>query len=457
MIWQNAWAALGLTALALPVLIHLLGRRPPRPQRFPTLRFLEATRVVPARRHRLNDLPLLALRLAVLTAAVLALARPWFTSIDRAAESGIIARAIVLDTSASMARPARNGRPALETARDLGETAQAGVRTARVIESESLGAGVSSAVAWLLEQHGRRELVVVSDFQRGALDESDVAAVPAEIGIRLTAVDMAPADAPITTSSVWGSRTWRTSVGVTTGKTTAAWMPEAASTGLPPFLGALVAPADEDALGRAVRAARLEGVPAVATGRPVTIVFGTAPARASLTASARLPDEAWMFDVTDDVRSDAAVAALARTLDSAPGRDTSAALTPLVSDRTGTPRLYAAARDGDAAKGLLLFVFAQPGDAFSAAVMAATWRSAAADTTRFAEAETTVVGDATLGSWRREPAEVPAPPTTDTGRSDGRWFWLLALGLLGVEAWVRRTPGAAPQDRAKEAPHARVA
>ena len=65
MFWRQPAAWFGLVALAVPILVHLLGRRPPTPLRFPTLRFLDVSTIVPARRHRLNDVRLLIVRLAI--------------------------------------------------------------------------------------------------------------------------------------------------------------------------------------------------------------------------------------------------------------------------------------------------------------------------------------------------------------------------------------------------------
>src|SRR6476646_3466662 len=97
MIWQHPLAWIGLTSLAVPLLVHLVGRRRPKLLRFPTLRFFELSRIVPARRHRLSDVPLMLVRMAILAAAVAAIAGPVFASRARG-ERDALARAIVLDT-----------------------------------------------------------------------------------------------------------------------------------------------------------------------------------------------------------------------------------------------------------------------------------------------------------------------------------------------------------------------
>src|SRR5690349_1911003 len=103
MTWQNPWALLGLVALALPVLIHMLSRKRAVLQKFPTLRFLNATRLLPTRSPHLNDIPLLLLRLGILLVATLALTQPlWLSATRKQSFNSVVARAIIVDTSASM-------------------------------------------------------------------------------------------------------------------------------------------------------------------------------------------------------------------------------------------------------------------------------------------------------------------------------------------------------------------
>ena len=74
--WLNPTALFGLLALAVPILVHLFGRRLARVQRFPTLRLLKDTLPTPTTRSRPSDLVLLLLRCAVIVAAVFGLAQP---------------------------------------------------------------------------------------------------------------------------------------------------------------------------------------------------------------------------------------------------------------------------------------------------------------------------------------------------------------------------------------------
>src|SRR5262245_46833194 len=106
MTWLNPWAWLGLSAVARAVLLQLLARRQARPLPFPTLRFLGPARTVLARRDRLSDIALLAVRIGIVAFAVAALAQPHVQTSVRARDlDRTIARAVIVDSSASMARP----------------------------------------------------------------------------------------------------------------------------------------------------------------------------------------------------------------------------------------------------------------------------------------------------------------------------------------------------------------
>ena len=69
----------GLAALVIPIVLHLRHRDKDRPQRFPSLMFLQQLPIRIAERRRITDLPLLLLRLLALVLLVLAFARPVFS------------------------------------------------------------------------------------------------------------------------------------------------------------------------------------------------------------------------------------------------------------------------------------------------------------------------------------------------------------------------------------------
>lgn len=67
---------LGLGALALPVIAHVLGRQPPRDVPFAAVRFLPVAELVVSQRRTIRDRGLLVVRLLLLALAVLVFSRP---------------------------------------------------------------------------------------------------------------------------------------------------------------------------------------------------------------------------------------------------------------------------------------------------------------------------------------------------------------------------------------------
>ena len=118
----------GLAAAALPLVVHLLFRRRPKPMTFPALDFVMKARHQVQRRMRLRKLLLFTARTLLLAAAALAIARPRAEQPGAlpAAAAGPRATVVVLDASASMqyrlgGEPlfARARRDALEALTDL--------------------------------------------------------------------------------------------------------------------------------------------------------------------------------------------------------------------------------------------------------------------------------------------------------------------------------------------------
>src|SRR5258708_19690636 len=68
---------LGLSAIAIPVLIHLIQRERKRVVQFPSLMFLQRIPYQSVRRRRIRHWLLLAMRAAALALIVLAFARPF--------------------------------------------------------------------------------------------------------------------------------------------------------------------------------------------------------------------------------------------------------------------------------------------------------------------------------------------------------------------------------------------
>lgn len=103
-----------LPALAAPILIHLISRHRALALRFPSIRFIPAAPLPQLGRRRLRDLLLLALRILLLCAAVLAFAQPRWQAETLPSASTEPPTLYLLDLSASM-----GGWGALDEARSL--------------------------------------------------------------------------------------------------------------------------------------------------------------------------------------------------------------------------------------------------------------------------------------------------------------------------------------------------
>ena len=444
MIWRNPWAFTGLLALAVPVIIHLLGRRNARITKFPTLRFVGVSRLMATRWTRLSDIGLLSVRLGILAAAVTALAGPLLLTDDREmSRNRAIARAIVVDTSASLTRAAASGT-AGETGRDvaLRDAARLAGEAASsvVVQTPAPSRALRGALAWLATRPGRREVVIISDFQTGALDEADIASIPPDIGIGLVKVGLAPAVTPVETVSRQGSAEVVARITPDSLGATVEWSVRArpaADTRPGPVL---LAGANERERADAAHAAALSvstGTPA--PRRPIAIVFPGYEGRAALARGAAPMSEPWMGDVLAALRRDSILVAAASGAEVA---DAGAESSFVAVARTAAGRPVAVAAHGAAegADRLLLFAQVDAGSLASAALIAAAMRAASV-AIPVTELEPATLTEQTIATWRREARTGPEIANGDDGSSDARWFWLLALVLLAVETWMRRTPG----------------
>src|SRR4051812_34052348 len=149
MVWLNPSALFALSAIAAPILIHILIQRRAERLPFPTLRFLQPTRLAAIRRHLLEDLPLLAVRAALLAAAAVALAGPLLvTASRRQAWDQRIVRARVTTLAAAERAPSPDPRLVLRE---------------QTFGGPSLSDGIRRAILWLeTTPPARREIVVAS-------------------------------------------------------------------------------------------------------------------------------------------------------------------------------------------------------------------------------------------------------------------------------------------------------
>src|SRR6266404_5622647 len=108
--FTNALMLAGLTALAVPVLIHLLLKRKKKRLRFSTLQFFLKQDEQSSQRRKLRHWLLLLMRLLLFTLLVLAFARPYLPqSVATGAAQKRRQVIFVLDRSASMQATGPNG------------------------------------------------------------------------------------------------------------------------------------------------------------------------------------------------------------------------------------------------------------------------------------------------------------------------------------------------------------
>jgi hypothetical protein len=194
---------MGLGALAIPVLIHLIQRERKRVVEFPSLMFLRKIPYQSVRRRRIRDWFLLLMRLTALALIVLAFARPFFKRSDlaAAAQSGAREAIILVDTSYSMEygdRWQKAKSAATDAIRGLGpgdraslvffsSGAEVAVRSGA--DRGRLEAGLAAAATGpgatrfapalklassLLGESAlpRREIILISDFQRRGWEQT---------------------------------------------------------------------------------------------------------------------------------------------------------------------------------------------------------------------------------------------------------------------------------------------
>ena len=108
MSFLNPYFLIGLAAIAVPIVIHLLTRDRVRRVAFSTLRFFQKVSRKVLRRKRFREMILLAMRAAACGLLAVAFARPILraTGADEVGGAAVsTARVILVDTSASMNRP----------------------------------------------------------------------------------------------------------------------------------------------------------------------------------------------------------------------------------------------------------------------------------------------------------------------------------------------------------------
>ena len=446
MFWLNPFALFALASVALPILIHLMIQRRAERFPFPTLRFLQPTRLAAIRRHLIEDLPLLAVRMAVLAAAVAAVAGPLLvTPARRQAWDRRMVRAVVTDDVARYVEGRdREGGPAASAPEALGrasskldgsvaERRRERPALQRTFSGVAISDGIRRAIVWLgTAPPARREIVIASPFPIGSITPADVAAIPADIGVRFERTGTLPRTRIVPGGRVLtpdGARAReltfdgdRTSVRDALTAEPLAWSIDVVS-----------AKADQAAIDAAIAAVLSQRVWAGPPDHRARLVLvDSAVAQPLRAANIAQP---WMAAAVAQIARDSDLRAAAARV-AAGLSDAAFAVAPwqiLTSAADGRPLAVAAglpdrlvvasaARAADVATPLLLRAIA----------------NAIAVPPDLQPAEVVPIADALLQRWSRAAAPLSSPRIQSVDEDDRRWLWLAALLLIALEVWMRR-------------------
>ena len=507
MLWLNPFALFALALVAAPILIHILIRRRAEPFPFPTLRFLQPTRLAAIRRHVLEDIALLAVRIALLAATVAALAGPLFvTAARRQAWDRRIVRAVVVDDSnadLNVARPFegrdRGAKSPAPQANSLAPHLQ------NTFEATSLTDGIRRAILWLdTAPPARRELVVASVFPIGSIAQADLSVIPDDIGVRfertgtlpgtrtvaagrlLTSggvrareVTLAGAQTSVRDAAVGDPMVWP--IDVVSSKAEQPAIDAAVAAVLsqrawaaPPDRRArlvlveptvVVQPAEPTVVVQAFMPAIVAhpSTPAVAQALPRDVAPEAGVSPGTGVAQAFRPAIIDGLSDVSPVRHAWIADAVARIAGDRELRDAAAGVAAGLSDArlAAAPwQILASAADGrplavaaESANRLVVASAARASDVTTPLLLRAI-ANAIAVVPDLQHAEVVSIADALLRQWSR-PSTPPASPRIETvDHDDRRWLWLAALCLLGLEMRIRRArPVDASQEHHEETAH----
>jgi hypothetical protein len=207
----------GLALVAVPILIHLLFRRPRRQMRFSTTQFFLGKQEEASRRHKIRHWLLLVTRCLLLILLVLAFARPSLSHNSSPTSRPPRDVILVLDRSASMRVRDRWATALAKASRILGNLnfedraaviepggpvkvisplappskAQAALKNLTPgFGSANLAEGLTEAVRMLKQNGAAREasIAVISDFQRQSAGNAKEIEVPEHTDLRLEQV-----------------------------------------------------------------------------------------------------------------------------------------------------------------------------------------------------------------------------------------------------------------------------
>lgn len=408
--WTVPGAVAGLLLLAGPIVAHLLLRRRAPRVIFPTTRFLQSTSAAAVRLRSPSDLGLMILRAAIVLAAVLAAAQPVLLAAWRTGRwNARVARAVVLDTSRSMPMSGEGSR--------LAQLESHAFATAR-FDADDLEDALQRAAAWLARTPpARREIVIISDFQRGAIDRNALGAVPADIGIRFirAGTPSATGSGALPAIAGWRGSRWQPALVLHGESLDVAWTRVGVSN--ESWVATSAIPVEAEAASRALTAALSLGIPSGDDGRRARVVFKGVSSSSGETEVRT----AWM---------QRAVVTLGQ---SSLLREARASVEPFEDHGV-----------------LVLRTDVSAAAAGAPAVVRAAMLAVKPEQIADREMETAAITDAQLNEWRRDAAPVAGRPRVLVGDGiESRWLWAVALALLGIESWLRRQRSASTLEEAR--------
>jgi hypothetical protein len=415
-VWLNQLAWVALAAVTVPIAIHLLAHRRAERVVFPTLRFIQPTRLAAVHRRVLEDLPLLVVRAAIVAAAAAAFAGPLLiTAGRRAAWNGRLVRAIV-------AVPGRSGTAA---------SAELAFRTER-FEANEIGDGIRRAVAWLdSAPPARRELVVAGPLTLGSITAADIAAVPPHVGVGFERSSAPPAVRTIGEAVVTRTAVAHRTVTLEGRETTV--RDESSGPAVPPPID-IIAPGDLQRTADAALAAVLStGVARPPAERRARLELFTDVVRDA--ANATPIRVAWMADAVAAIARDPDLIAEAAAVAQGAADERLARSPWIPVARAADGRALAAAAATD--DRLLVAAAVRSGD-LVAPVLAHAVAASLGPRSDTRDVEVLPIPDEHLRAWTRAPGTPPAPKPDTVERDDRRWMWIAVVGLLGLETWMRR-------------------
>jgi aerotolerance regulator-like protein len=442
--WLNPAALVGLIAVAGPILVHFLRRQRAARIAFPSLRFIDPSRTAAVRLRVPSDLLLLVVRLGIVALAAAALAQPVVVTGSRLGTwNARVARAVVVDGSDSMRAADGQARTAAFEATEAAESESAGAGRLVRLESSDMRAGLRQAVARLSTMPpARREIVVISDFQLGALTAADLDLVPGNVGLRFVRVGTSPQERRFDGTPVFGAdRLARSEVRLTAGRTALSVVAGGSS---PEGLRVIASGHREDVIRALVRTVATAGAPAPSGQEPMAFSFSAgvlpqrvaaveAPGSTASSSTVRRVAAGWMLRTVLRLRDDPDAAALAGEVDASQSLADDRPWFVVFRDRQQRPLVRVASAGAE----LVFEVASQPTSLMAAAILRGALGARAGSTAR-PEQEVQMIPAAELATWSRAAAPVSSDAWRRVGSSDARWVWGAVLVALGAESALRR-------------------